>query len=129
MDLYNASSQSTSRHFASLCHIILTAREPFFVLAPPCCVLSGEVTNASFIVFGLTPSNPWSTLIDYHTITTTPPRRISVKCINTVKHIGPGILLPLLIKFSTWDILSKMPNTRLKCESVCTYLSQVFIFI
>jgi hypothetical protein len=80
----------------------------FFVLAPPWCVLSGEVTTASLIVFGLTRADSWSTLIDSNTITTTPQRRISVKYINIVKHIGPGILLPLLIKFSTWDILSKM---------------------
>jgi len=57
MDFYSASSlkqQSAGRHVAPLGHIILIPTQPVFALSPKCCVLSGEATNISFIVFGLT---------------------------------------------------------------------------
>jgi hypothetical protein len=59
LDFYNASSlkqQSAYRHVSSLGHIILIPSQPVFGLSPYCCVLSGEVTNTNFIVFGLTQS-------------------------------------------------------------------------
>jgi hypothetical protein len=37
-------------------HIILFPNQPVCALSPECCSFSGEATNASFIVFGLTQS-------------------------------------------------------------------------
>jgi hypothetical protein len=59
LDFYSASSlkqNSTGRHVASLGHVIMILSQPVFSLSPECCVLSGEATNTSFIVFGLTRS-------------------------------------------------------------------------
>ena len=59
LDLHSASSlkqRSAGRHIAPLRHTILIPNQPVFVLSPQCCVLSGEATNTSFIVFGVTGS-------------------------------------------------------------------------
>jgi hypothetical protein len=50
--------QSADRHVVPLGHIILIPSHSVFALSPLCWVLSGEATNANFIVFGLT----WSGL-------------------------------------------------------------------
>ena len=50
--------QSADRQVVPLGHIILIPSQPVFALSPLCWVLSGEATNANFIVFGLT----WSGL-------------------------------------------------------------------
>ena len=44
------------RHVAPLGHIILIPSQPVSALTPKCCVLSGEATDANFIIFGLTRS-------------------------------------------------------------------------
>jgi hypothetical protein len=57
LDFYSASSlkqQSAGRHVAPLEHIILIPSQTVFALSPYCYVLSREVTNTNFIVFGLT---------------------------------------------------------------------------
>ena len=49
LDFYSATSQSSSRHVASLGHIILIPSQPS--------MLSGEAANTNFMVVGLT--RPW----------------------------------------------------------------------
>ena len=51
---FSLKQQSTDRYVAPLWHIILIPSQPVFALSPECCVLSGQSTNANFIVFGLT---------------------------------------------------------------------------
>jgi hypothetical protein len=56
LDFYSASSQkqqSTGRHVAPLGHIIQIPSQPVFARSLYCCLLSREVTNTNFIVFGL----------------------------------------------------------------------------
>ena len=56
LDLYSASSlkQQSVVDMSLYSGHILTPNQPVFTLTPLCCAFSGEATDASFIVFGLT---------------------------------------------------------------------------
>ena len=64
-------------HVAPVGRVIRIHSQQVSVLSPECCVLSGEVTNTNFIVFGLTRSVPELTIYRTRasTLTITPPMR------------------------------------------------------
>ena len=83
LDFYSAGSlkqQPADRHVAPLGHIILIPSQPVFALSPQCCVLSGEATNANFIVFGFTRPGLEPTIYPFEasTLTITLPTRLKV---------------------------------------------------
>ena len=69
LDFYSVSSQKqqfTVKHVAPPGHIILIPSQPVFTLTFYFCMLCGEVTNTTFIVFGLTQPGLEPMMI-YHT--------------------------------------------------------------
>ena len=74
-------------------HIIRIPSQQVIALSPYYCVLSGEVTNTNFIVFGLVlshrGSNPQSTAIEWSTLTikTTDVANISIKDTQNLKDM------------------------------------------
>jgi hypothetical protein len=84
----------TPGHVTSLGHIILIPIQPVFALSPLFCMLSGEATNTSFIVFGLTHfgSNPQYTVLkasaNHYTTDAVPcVECLKVCLIHTVQYV------------------------------------------